>query len=419
MSMTSSTDTSRRKTSSLEAATLQTVAEASLPLGYTFAATYAGIRKKQADDLALMVSSVPAVAAAVFTRNTVRAAPLIVTEEHIRKTGGICSVIVANAGNANCATPNGLEVARATARAAAKLARVPREQIFLSSTGVIGEPLDENLILQALPRVWDKLSPQWFEAAARAIMTTDTRPKMAFAEVETKRGVVRIAGMAKGSGMIHPNMATMLSFIFTDAAMEAGVLKKLLRTAVDASFNRISVDSDMSTNDTAYLLANGASGIQLRKKERTAFENALRQVTEKLAIDIVRDGEGARKLLTIEVEGTSDSSGAVRLARAIANSPLVKTALAGSDPNWGRILSSAGSSGVPFDPSKVDVYLNGFQVCRRGLRCDFSEPEVRTSLQGSESTLQFRIRGGGKGSARFWTCDFTEDYIRINAEYRT
>ncbi len=392
---------------------------AELPLGYRFAATYARIRKREADDLALMVSDQPAWAAAVFTKNAVQAAPVTVSAAYLRKTGGACRAIVANAGNANCATPTMERVARATSRAAAKLLGLPRERVLLASTGVIGVPLDENLIVEALPRLWENLSPRGFEAAARAIMTTDTVPKTAYAKIETEAGVVRLAGMVKGSGMIHPNMATMLGFLFTDAAIDTTPLQKILRTAVNHSFNRISVDSDTSTNDTVYLLANGASGVHLRKKERVAFEQALGELTQKLATAIVRDGEGARKLLTIDVEGAADDSRASRLARAIANSLLVKTALAGADPNWGRILSSAGASGAAFDPSKVDIYLNGILVCQRGCRADFSEEAVQTTLEKPESTLRFRIRGGGRGKARFWTCDLTEDYIRINADYRT
>ena len=236
------------------------------PLGYRFAAGYAGIRKKPDDDLALMVSDVPAAAAGLFTQNQVCAAPVRVSIEHLEKSGSVCRAIVVNAGNANCATPTMNKVARATARGAARLMKVPGHQILLASTGVIGEPLDENLILKALPELHQSLQPEGFEACAAAIMTTDTYPKTAAAEVKTRNGSVRIAGMAKGAGMIQPNMATMLSFIFTDAAFEAQTLNRMLRTAVERSFNRISVDGDTSTNDTVLLLANGASGIERRAR---------------------------------------------------------------------------------------------------------------------------------------------------------
>ena len=389
------------------------------PLGYRFAAGYAGIRKNPDDDLALMVSDVPATVAGVFTQNQVCAAPVRVSIEHLEKSGGVCRAIVANAGNANCATPTMNKVARATARGAAKLMKVPRQQILLASTGVIGEPLDENLILKALPELHQNLAPERFEACAAAIMTTDTYPKTASVEVETRNGIVHVAGMAKGAGMIQPNMATMLSFIFTDAAFEARTLSRMLRTAVERSFNRISVDGDTSTNDTVLLLANGASDIQPKGAERARVQDALNRVAEELAVGIVGDGEGSKKVLTIDIEGASSNAAAVRLARAIANSPLVKTALAGADPNWGRIISSAGASGVKFDPAKVDIHLNGHLICRRGVRADLSEADVQPTMELDESTVKFRIRGAGKGKARFWTCDLTKEYIEINADYRT
>ncbi len=389
------------------------------PQGFRFAATYAGIRKHPDDDLTLMVSDLPASVAGVFTQNQVCAAPVTLSKKHLEKSGGVCRAVVANAGNANCATPKMNKVATATVRAAAKLLKAPVNQVLVASTGVIGEPLDVSLILDALPGLADELTPEGFEASAASIMTTDTYPKTASAEIETAAGTIRIAGMAKGAGMIHPNMATMLAFLFTDAATEPTDLRKMLRTAVENSFNRISVDSDTSTNDTVLLLANGASGVRLAGRDRRRFQDALNKLAQELAIGIVGDGEGSQKVLTIEVEGAATNAQAVRLARAIANSPLVKTALAGADPNWGRVLSSAGAAGVPFDPTKVDVHLNGHLICRRGVRSDFVEAEVQPTMELDESTLRFHIRGGGKGRARFWTCDFTKEYIGINAEYRT
>ena len=389
------------------------------PQGFRFAATYAGIRKHPDDDLTLMVSDLPASVAGVFTQNQVCAAPVTLSKKHLEKSGGVCRAVVANAGNANCATPTMNKVATATVRAAAKLLKAPVNQVLVASTGVIGEPLDVNLILDALPGLADELTPEGFEASAAAIMTTDTYPKTASAEIETAAGTIRIAGMAKGAGMIHPNMATMLAFLFTDAATEPADLRKMLRAAVEQSFNRISVDGDTSTNDTVLLLANGASGVRLAGRDRRRFQDALNKLAQELAVGIVGDGEGSKKVLTIEIEGAATNAQAVRLARAIANSPLVKTALAGADPNWGRVLSSAGAAGVPFDPTKVDVHLNGHLICRRGVRSDFVQAEVQTSMELDESSLRFHIRGGGKGRARFWTCDFTKEYIEINAEYRT
>jgi len=390
-----------------------------LPLGYRFAATYAGIRKTALDDLALMVSDRLASAAAVFTSNRVKAAPLLISGRHLEISKGRSRAIVANAGNANCATPTGMAVARATAKACAAELGIRAHEVLLASTGVIGVPLDGSLIVNALPRLAACLAPSNFEAVSRAIMTTDTVPKTAYTEIQLKGGVVRIAGMVKGSGMIHPRMATMLGFLFTDADFKPAELSAILRSAVERSFNRISVDGDTSTNDTVYLLANGASGVRPAPAERGRIQAALAEVAEKLAVAIVRDGEGARKLLTIDVTGAASDAEAEALARSIANSPLLKTALAGADPNWGRVLSAAGNSGAKFDPSRVDIDWNNIPVCRRGTAAEFSEEQAKRSLEAPESALHFTIRGRGKGCARFWTCDFTEEYVRINASYRT
>jgi len=390
-----------------------------LPLGFSFAATYAGIRKKPSDDLALMVSDREAAAAGVFTLNQVRAAPVKVSERALLQSGGKARAVICNAGNANCATPTMTAVAQRTQRAVAELLSIPAEQALVSSTGVIGEPLDVAKIEQALPELHDKLAPENFAAAAEAIRTTDTAPKTSYAELELAGGTVRIAGMAKGAGMIQPNMATMLAYVFTDAELKPKMLQRMLKRAVDQSFNAISVDSDTSTNDTVFLLANGAAGVRPKRDERDAFEKALTKVCEDLAVQIVRDGEGATKLLTIYVEGAPTERAAMKIAREIGNSPLVKTALAGEDPNWGRILPAAGKAGVPFDPADVDIFLNGHRVCRTGMRAEFDEAEVQQTMQERESVLRFHIAGKGEGQARFWTCDFTADYIRINADYRT
>ncbi len=390
-----------------------------IPLGFRFAACYAGIRKKQKPDLALMVSDQPASAAGVFTQNQVRAAPVERSSRNLKKSGGVARAIVCNAGNANCATPDMDMVARQTIDAASAVVKCPKEQVLIASTGVIGEPLEVGKIVEHLPSLEMALAPEGFQAAAEAIMTTDTVAKVAHASIETPEGPIHIAGMAKGSGMIQPNMATMLAFIFTDADLKPGALKKMLLAAVEPTFNSISVDSDTSTNDTVFMLANGASGVRPKKAARTAFQKALTSVCEQLAVAIVRDGEGARKLLTIYVDGAPTDADAKRIAREIANSPLVKTALAGEDPNWGRILPAAGKSGVKFNPMQVDITVNGTLVCESGVRASFIESEVQKSMEGPESTVRFVIRGKDEGSAKFWTCDFTEAYIKINAEYRT
>jgi glutamate N-acetyltransferase/amino-acid N-acetyltransferase len=390
-----------------------------VPVGYRYASTYAGIRKERKDDLVLILSEEPASVAAMFTRNRVQAAPVQLAREHVRTSRGVARAIIANAGNANCATRTGTRVAVATCRAVAKLLKAPVQEVLPASTGVIGVELDPDLITKALPRLFDRLSDEGFADAARGIMTTDQVPKMAFGEVPLRAGVGRIAGMTKGSGMIHPNMATTLGFVMTDAAISPRLLRPMLVRAVERSYHRISVDGDTSTNDTIILLANGASGVKPNEKERLVFEEVLCWVMEDLAEKIVHDGEGAKKLMTIHVCGARDNDEAAAIARSIANSPLVKTAVAGSDPNWGRILSAAGNSGVEFDPAKVDIFLQRVRVCRNGVAEKFSEREVKQLMDGQECLIRLVIQGGSKGESRFWGCDLTEDYVKINGSYRT
>jgi glutamate N-acetyltransferase/amino-acid N-acetyltransferase len=390
-----------------------------LPLGYLYSAAYAGIRQVEKDDLALIVSGLPGNAAAVFTQNRVQAAPVRLSRLNLKRSGGLAGAILMNAGNANCATRTGDRVALATAKAAAKLLRLPPEQVLTASTGVIGVELDARKITDALPRLVEGLHPDRFDDAARAIMTTDRVPKTAFAEVRLRHGAVRIAGMTKGSGMIHPQMATTLGFVMTDAHIPVARLRAMLKHGVERSFNRLSVDGDTSTNDTLALLANGASGVRPDPREVPIVEERITEVMATLAQAIARDGEGARKFVTIDVAGAPDNRGAVAMARAIANSPLVKTAIAGADPNWGRILSAAGNAGVAFDPLKTDVHMQGVLVCRGGLAAPFSESGLKAKLGAPDCEIRVTVRGKGKGSARFWTCDLTEGYIEINASYRT
>jgi glutamate N-acetyltransferase/amino-acid N-acetyltransferase len=390
-----------------------------LPLGYAYSALYAGIRAVEKDDLSLIVSGLPANAAAVFTQNRVQAAPVKLSRRNMRLSRGKVGALLINAGNANCATRTGDAVALATSKAAAKLLRLPAHQVLPSSTGVIGVELDPKKILSALPGLVASLNPEAFDCVAQAIMTTDLTPKTAFAQVKLRRGMVRVAGMTKGSGMIQPLMATTLGFVLTDADVPIAPLRAMLNRGVNRSYNRISVDGDTSTNDTLVLMANAASGVRPDPTEFAKLEEGIAGVMEELARAIARDGEGASKLVTIQVSGAPTHDGAARIARAIANSPLVKTAIAGSDPNWGRILSAAGNAGVPFDPSKTDIHLQGVPVCRNGLAAPFSEPDLKSKLDAKDCQIRFAIRGKGKGTAQFWTCDFTEGYIRINASYRT
>ncbi|MEZ5352667.1 MAG: bifunctional glutamate N-acetyltransferase/amino-acid acetyltransferase ArgJ [Bryobacteraceae bacterium] len=390
-----------------------------LPLGFRYASTYARIRKVKKDDLALIVADQPAASAAVFTQNRIKAAPVLLAQKHLKASRGKTRAVLINAGNANCATRTGAAVAAASCQAVAKALSVPVNSVLPVSTGVIGVELNPALITRNVPALCAKLGPDNFHDVAEAIMTTDLVPKVSYAEVAIGAGTVCIAGMTKGSGMIQPNMATTLGFLMTDAAIGSADLRQVLTAAANASFNRLSVDGDTSTNDMLAILASGASGVVIGNDDLWAFTEAVTKVSQHLAEQIARDGEGATKLITILVRGAKDDAAAATIARAIANSPLVKTAVAGADPNWGRILSAAGNSGVEFDPAKTDIFLQGAIVCEGGFAAPFSERDMKRKLDTKDCEIHFVIRGKGKGQARFWTCDFTEGYIRINASYRT
>ena len=390
-----------------------------LPLGFKYATTYAGIRKQEKDDLSLIVSGTPAAAAAVFTSNKVQAAPVQLARANMRASKGVVGAMLINAGNANCATRNGDKVASNTTRALAKLLKLPPSQVLPASTGVIGVELDENLILSKLETLVEGLRDEALPDVARAILTTDLQTKGASREVTLRRGLVRIAGITKGSGMIHPRMATTLGFVMSDALVPQTLLRRMLLRAAEVSYNRISVDGETSTNDMLVVLANGASGVRPDPKEMSIFEDSLTEVLQSLGRQIVRDGEGARKLISVEVHGALTDTAAASIARSISNSPLVKTAISGCDPNWGRILMAAGNSGVNFDPTQVEVTLQDVKVCRNGLAMPFDEMDMKQRLDDTDVSIVFRIAGKGKGNATFWTCDLTEDYIHINANYRT
>jgi glutamate N-acetyltransferase/amino-acid N-acetyltransferase len=395
----------------------------SLPRGFSFAATRCGIRKSRAD-LGLLVAEQAVSAAAVFTTNRVKAAPVLVSREHLAVSKGRARAVVVNSGNANCATgPAGLAASRTTAAALARELGCLREEIQVCSTGVIGVPLAVEKITNALPVLVPACAakPEAFDEFAAAILTTDTRPKQAWATCRIGGKTVRVAGCAKGAGMIHPQMATMLAFIVTDAAASPAVLRRLLRQAVDRTFNAITVDGDMSTNDTVLLLASGASGappFAPSSEDEKRFAQALEKVCRTLALEIVADGEGAGHVVEIEVRGAPNDRAARRVAETIATSPLVKTALAGADPNWGRVLAAAGRSGVDFDPSKSRVWLAGRLVCRGGTPVPFDEADVHRLMEQREFAVAIDL-GAGRGRARMWTCDFTAEYVRINASYRT
>ncbi len=390
-----------------------------LPLGYRYAAAYAGIRKLQKDDIALIVPDRPAQGAAVFTRNVVQAAPVKLARRNLKISKGKVSGVLINAGNANCATRSGERVALASCKALAKALKTRPEYIIPASTGVIGVELDAQLLTAPLPKLVETLSADGFQAVAEAILTTDTRVKTASEEAPFADGSVRVAGMTKGSGMIHPNMATTLGFVMTDAVVAAEDLAEILRAATERSFHSLTIDGDMSTNDTVLLLASGASNVRPSGKERKVLAEVVTWVMESLAEQIAADGEGAKKLVVVRTVGFKTQEDARKVARAIANSPLVKTAIAGSDPNWGRILAAAGYAGVAFDPSAIDIELQRTLVCKGGLAAPFDESELKRKLDEPEVRIRLVNKKGGKGEARFFTCDLTEGYIQINGSYRT
>jgi glutamate N-acetyltransferase/amino-acid N-acetyltransferase len=391
--------------------------------GFRGAAIAAGIKKTRGElDLALIVCDPPATTAAgLFTTNLVLAAPVLLSRQNLAESHGRCRAVLVNSGNANaCTGRKGVQTARESARAAAKLLSLPPAQVLVASTGVIGVPLELSLVTNQLPTLVASLSIENASAVARAIMTTDTFPKSCVVRSEVGGKPVYLAGVAKGAGMIHPRMATLLSFLTTDALIGPRTLQNLLRAAVDVSFNRISVDGDTSTNDTVVALASGVSAVGVRPGNASWawFLEGLTQLCRTLAKMIARDGEGAKKLVIVEVQGARKPSDAERMARAIANSPLVKTALAGSDPNWGRIICAAGYSGALFDPNKVDIRVNDLLLCRDGVDAGFDEASARKELDGKEITLRLDLHQG-RASAHIWTCDLTHDYITINASYRT
>ena len=393
------------------------------PLGFQAAAVAAGIKKKSdALDLALIFSdSAATTAAGVFTNNRVAAAPVLVSRQNLTKSRGRCRAIVANSGNANaCTGSSGMHAAEETARVTAELLEISPSQVLLASTGVIGVPLNSDLILQQLPRLKEQLSRENAKTVVNAIMTTDTVPKACVVRSEVSGRPVHIAGIAKGAGMINPHMATMLAFITTDASLGERMLHNLLVAAVADSFNRVTVDGDTSTNDTVFALASGLSDTTVipGNQSRAWFAEGLTLVCQELARMIARDGEGASKLVTVEVAGARTPLDADRVARAIANSPLVKTALAGADPNWGRIICAAGYSGAQFDPSKIDVSVNNLALCRKGVDAGFDEATAHRELESNELLLQVDLHAG-RATARVWTCDFTHGYIDINSSYRS
>ncbi len=390
------------------------------PRGFLAATTRCGL-KKAGEDLAIIFSERPAVAAAVFTRNLAQAAPVLLSREHLRfKTH---RAIVVNSGGANaCTGDEGLADARHTARRVAEFFNCDEREVLVASTGVIGVRLDMSKIEAGIRAATAELSRDAGGQVAEAIMTTDTRPKRASRTLKLGGKRVTIAGVAKGAGMIHPNMATLLAFVTTDAAISKAALQTALRRAVEASFNRVTVDGDTSTNDTLAALANGAAEndpiTRAAGEDFERFTTALTKVCRTLAIAIARDGEGARKLITVRVRHAPTERAAQRIAETVATSPLVKTAIAGEDANWGRILAAAGRSGARFDVAKVEIKIGNLAVARRGGGLPFSEERAAQILARDEVTLTLDLHQGA-AEVTAWTCDLTEGYIRINADYRS
>jgi len=398
--------------------------EAALPHGFRFAATACGLKKTGALDLAIFSSDVPASAAAVFTQNLVVAAPVTLSKKHLQLSKGRMRAVVVNAGNANCATgAQGDAASLRTVEETARRLRLQPHEVFVCSTGVIGVQLPVEKILRALPSLTRNRRPsaRSFAELSLAICTTDTRPKTAAASFKMAGKKIHLVGCAKGAGMIHPNMATTLAFVVTDAAISPPLLQKTLSEVTRRTFNSISVDGDTSTNDTLLVLANGEAGapaIQKDSKAHRAFTTALEEVCQSLALQIVADGEGAQRVIEIEVRHAKSEAAARRIAETIATSPLVKTAFAGGDPNWGRIFAAAGRSGVKFDPALVDIQMAGIPVLRRGQPLDFNERAASNKLLAEHVPVVVDLHAGD-ARARYWTCDFTAEYVRINASYRT
>ncbi|HET6348751.1 MAG TPA: bifunctional glutamate N-acetyltransferase/amino-acid acetyltransferase ArgJ [Candidatus Krumholzibacteria bacterium] len=387
-----------------------------VPAGFLFASGTAGIKASGKPDLAVIEAPQGATAAAMFTRNRVAAAPVVLGRRHVAESRGRLRAVVINAGNANCATGEaGLDAARRTCVEFARLLGAPVEHVLPSSTGIIGVPLPVEKLLRALPGVHDQCnnSAAALDSVAHAIMTTDTRPKMASASFCS----AHVTGIAKGAGMIHPDMATMLVYVLTDAAASPALLRRALRTAVNESFNCISIDGDTSTNDTAVLMASGAAGVNASQDER-GFTAAITDVCASLADQIVADGEGVQHRVTLRVDGAANHAAAARIARTVAQSLLVKTAWAGADPNWGRLLAAAGRAGVAIDPGAVDIWIAGQRVCAGGASVAFDADRAHRAM--SEPAYEIRVRvGAGPGTSRVLTGDLTAEYVHINADYST
>lgn len=389
-----------------------------IPKGFKFSAVTAGIKVSGKPDLALILADQPASAAALFTKNLIVAAPVEVGRASLKQSRGRVRAVVVNSGNANCAAGRqGIAACKEICRHTSVLLQASASEIFPSSTGIIGLPLPSGKIVSSLNPLLQNAgtSIENLRGFANAILTTDTRPKIA--SVPLRKGKAAITGIAKGSGMIHPQLATMLVYILTDVAAPPAQLRAALRNACADTFNAISIDGDTSTNDTVLLLASGASGLQLGAVQRE-FERALQEVCQSLAEQIVSDGEGVQHVVRLRIEQAKDRSEALQVARAISTSLLVKTAWAGADPNWGRMLAAVGRSGIPISPAKITVLIGDQKVCVGSVACAFDENAAHRELAGSESRITVRL-GRGNAFLNFLTGDLTTEYVKINADYST
>ncbi len=391
--------------------------------GVRFATIAAGVRYTGRTDVMMAVFDEPAAVAGVFTRSKCPSAPVDWCRAHL--SGGKAKALVVNSGNANAFTGHkGVEAVEAVARAAATIVGAEPGQIFMASTGVIGEPLEGERIARALGQLAEEARPDRLFDAAKAIMTTDTYPKVATARVKLGDAEVTISGIAKGAGMIAPDMATMLSYVFTDAPIAAPALQAMLSKSVERSFNCITIDSDTSTSDTLMIFATGAAKGAPRIEDAAdpraaAFRRALDKLLLNLAQQVVRDGEGARKFVTVKVEGAASRKAAKRIAMSIANSPLVKTACAGEDANWGRVVMAVGKAGEKAERDKLDIWFGRIRVAHKGLR-DPAYDEAEASAYMKRDSIEITADLGiGRGKATVWTCDLTKEYVAINGDYRS
>jgi glutamate N-acetyltransferase/amino-acid N-acetyltransferase len=391
------------------------------PAGFRAGAVHCGIKAaSSALDLAVLAADTPASAAALFTTNLAQAAPVTISRQHIERTHGVARAVVVNSGCANaCTGAQGLAHARQMAEATAAAIGCAPEEVLVASTGVIGVALKIDRVLAGIQAAARAMARGHGGDAARAIMTTDPFPKEHAVTVQTPRGSFTVGGMAKGSGMIEPNMATMLGFLTTDAKVSHALLRQALQASARDTFNAITVDGECSTNDSLFVLASGASGVAIDDALYPALLEGFLTVSRELALGIVRGGEGATKLIAVTVSDARSVDGARQVARTIANSPLVKTAVHGADPNWGRIVAAAGRSGVTFDIDRATVHVGGTLLFEKGLPHDEAAPQAAEHLKGSTVQIDVSLGSGGGVSATIWTCDLSAEYVRINGEYRT